>query len=37
LTLKIESRSKMRYLGAVSYGNASRNCWITHAAAVIEP
>ncbi len=29
--LKIESRSKMRYLGAVSYGNASRRCCITHA------
>ena len=29
--LKMESRSKMRYFGAVSYGNASRSCCITHA------
>ena len=30
--LKIESRSKIRYLGALSYGNALRSCYITHAA-----
>jgi hypothetical protein len=30
--LKIVSRSNRRCLGAVSSGNASRNCWITHAA-----
>jgi hypothetical protein len=30
--LKIASRSKTRYFRAVSYGNASRSCWITHAA-----
>jgi len=29
--LNIESRLKMRYLGAASYGNASRSCCITHA------
>ena len=30
--LKIESRSKTRYLGAVSNGKASRSCWMTHCA-----
>jgi len=30
--LKIESRSKMRYRGAVSLGKASRSCWMTQAA-----
>jgi hypothetical protein len=30
--LKIESRSKMRGLGAVSKGKASRGCWMTQAA-----
>ncbi len=30
--LKIASRSKMSYLGAVPHGNASRSCWMTHAA-----
>jgi hypothetical protein len=29
---KIESRSKIRCLGAVSNGNASRSCWMTQAA-----
>jgi hypothetical protein len=30
--LKVESRSKMRCLGAVSNGNAPRSCWLTHVA-----
>ncbi|MCP5443341.1 MAG: hypothetical protein H6968_09940 [Chromatiaceae bacterium] len=29
--LKIVSRSNIRCRGAVSYGNASRSCWITQA------
>jgi hypothetical protein len=29
--LKLELRSKIRKPGAESYGNASRNCWMTHA------
>ncbi len=30
--LKMASRSKTRWCGAVSYGNATRSCWTTQAA-----
>ena len=34
--LKIESRSKIRYFGAVSYGKALRSCWATYSAVGLK-